>query len=99
MDAQVRQALMDFGRQNPKVLAIYTGQDPEAESSSDSKRQAFYIIPQTKKFDNELEDKITELDLMLFRKLGVNAMLCCWPCNVEHVSEYGFIHKEVYRKN
>lgn len=92
IEDKVHEKLIEFAKKNPKVLAIYKGNDPEEDSV------IYYFIKESKKHEREFSDSLSHLSLRLMRELDEHVRVMCWPTTVKGAKEYGFIGECIYEK-
>lgn len=90
LEQDINKALIEFAEQHPQITAIYKGIHPE----DDNKTAHYHIlIKQEHLWDEELTDRITDLDLKLFP--GSATSIWEWP---ELKVNPPFMKEIIYRK-
>lgn len=78
------QMLRNFRDSHQDISAVFEGVDPE-----DGSLTYHLLCPQ--KYDGQLEDEITDLDLRIARETGHICGIFSWPIPLERYSNYGFL--------
>ncbi len=71
---EAEKKLKAFAEQEPKIIALYKGKDFEEGT------ELYYFLAPGQ-MDPALEDRLTDLDLGIFKNLGVSVSVTIWPSN------------------
>jgi len=82
---QVYNLLEEFAIGNPRVLAVFEGIDPEEGM------KAFYLLTGRAGYDDDFQDKISDLDIGIAEKTNCTCSVFEWPITLEQSSDYSFL--------
>lgn len=80
--------ILEFAKAEPDVAAVHEGVDPE-----DGQKGYYFLVPSP--WDPQFQDRMTELDLRIYRETGVDYFIMSWPVEGK---EQGFVHKSIWKR-
>lgn len=81
LESEIVKMVLEFANKNPEIFAVFYGCSPEEG------HKVLYFVVKSKEYDGGLEDKLTDFNLNIFHKTGVNVGVMCFPVDIEKIKK------------
>ncbi len=92
-EEKAQQMIIEFAKGHTLVDAVYKGCNPENEN-----HLTYYFLTSYPKFDEQLTDAISHLDIKVARQTGHTCSMMRWPIPPEKAGEYHFLKECLWKK-
>ena len=88
---KIEQEIIKFAKEH-NIDAIFEGHDPEEGTF-----KTYYLLKINYRFDSKLENKVSTLNLDLYRRTKQSFNIMCWPVDsIKDAENYGFMKEQIY---